>query len=167
MYNPDTLVDAWVDKLSSITDLVNALGGADGNISGYKDGNGGFPQDSNLRRQIIHQPPGTILVVYMGTSTYKRQSGAGAWQFRHQFSFIVKAQEQTSDLSASYGTLFALFVNGIPQNEVLPLLHLDIGGCDGMDIEGPKSQRQQLLVSLDGETLDYFEWTATLIEKSV
>ena len=161
MINTDSLVDAWVTALCQITDLVQALGGPQ-NIQGYKDG---FPYDSNLRRTIIMQPPGSILVVFMGTDKVRLGNG-GAWAFRHRFSFMVRAPEARPG-GVTYAQLWSWFVNGVPQGGDLPLLHTEIDpGCDAMDREGPSSARNQLLVSPDGETLDYFEFTATLIEKA-
>jgi len=161
MINTDNLVNAWVAALQQIAELVQALGGAQ-KIQGYKDG---FPYDSNLRRTIVMQPPGSILVVFMGTDKVRIGNG-GAWAFRHRFSFIVRAPEAAPG-GVTYAQLWSWFVNGVPQATTLPLLHTDIDpGCDPMDREGPSSARNQLLISPDGETLDYFEFSATLIERA-
>ena len=156
MINPDTLIDAWVTTLSGIPDLNAALGGNE-RITGYKDA---FPAQENLRRAILAQPSGSILVVFMGTDKVRMGNG-GAWSFRHKFSFTVKAGGD-----ASYGAIWSAFVNGVPSAGTLPVLHTDIHpDCDGMDREGPSSQRSSLLISMDGETLDYFEFSASLIER--
>jgi hypothetical protein len=161
MVNTDTLVDAWVTALQQVQPLVEALGGSQ-NIVGYKDR---FPDQSNLRRAIVMQPPGSILVVYMGTDKVRAGNG-GAWSFRHRFSFMVRAPEAREG-GVSYAQIWSLFIDGVPLNSSVSLLHTEIDpACDAMDREGPSSARNSLLVSSDGETIDYFEFTATLIEKA-
>jgi hypothetical protein len=161
MVNTDTLVDSWTATLRQIPELVTALGGED-RIVGYKDS---FPKQSNLRTAIVQQQPGSILIVFMGTDKVRFSSGGGAWSFRHRFSFFVRAP-LSRDRSVSYAEIWNQFVNGVPSGTTLKLLNTEIHlECDPMDREGPTSQRNQLVVSLDGETLDYFEFSATLIEK--
>ncbi|MEI9971030.1 MAG: hypothetical protein WDO73_02700 [Ignavibacteriota bacterium] len=159
MINPDDLVTAWVVVLSSIPALVSALG-AGGAITGYFDQ---FPTQNNLRRAILEQPAGTILVVFMGTS--KARVGT-AIQFRHQFTFAVRAAARVPPAATvSYGKLWSLFVNGIPAGSSLPLLHTPIlPACYPMDLELPVAQRAAILTSVDGATQDYFEFQATLVE---
>jgi hypothetical protein len=129
-------------------------------VQGYYDR---FPSQNNLRRAILDQPPGSILVVFMGTN--KARVG-GAIQFRHQFTFAVRAPESVSG-SGSYGQIWGLFVNGVPTGKSLPLLHTPIhSGCYPMDLELPTAQRTSLLISVDGATQDYFEIQASLIELS-
>lgn len=162
MLNPDNLVSAWVTTLQSVPDLMTALGNSASSVLGYCDQ---FPQQSNLRRALLEQPPGSILVVYTGTDTVRIGNG-GAWAFRHRFSFMVRAPE-VRDSGVSYAQIWSLFVNGVPRGTSLPLIHTEIDpACDAMDREGPKAARNSLLVSVDGATIDYFEFTASLIEKA-
>jgi hypothetical protein len=84
MLNPDDLLDAWVALLQDTPSLVALFANKASNITAYKDG---YPQDSNLRRQIQAQPPGSILAVFMGTDKVRLSSRGGAWSFRHKFSF--------------------------------------------------------------------------------
>jgi hypothetical protein len=165
MLNPDDLLDAWVALLQDTPSLVAMFANKVSNITAYKDG---YPQVSNLRRQIQAQPPGSILAVFMGTDKVRLSSRGGAWAFRHKFSFYVLAAESTgAELPASYAAIWSAFVNGVPSHSPLPLLHTEVvPDCEPMDLEGPTSQRSSLLISPDGETLDYFEFTATLIEKA-
>ena len=160
MLNPDDLIAAWVAKLQDIPELVEALGDSD-NIQGYFDQ---FPSQSNLRVALLKQPPGSILVVFNGTDN--RRVGT-AIQFRHKFSFQVKAPEAVAG-GVSYGYLWFLFVNGVCETDNpgdLPLLHLPIDdGCYPMDLDLPQAQRSSILTSVDGATLDLFEIQASLVE---
>ena len=160
MLNPDNLIAAWVEKLREIPELVTALGDS-ANISGYYDQ---FPSQSNLRAALLQQPPGSILVVFNGTD--KARVGT-AFQFRHKFSFQVRAPEAVTG-GVSYGYLWSLFVNGVPEQDSpgsLSLLHFTIHeSCYPMDLDLPQSQRSSILVSVDGATLDLFEIQASLVE---
>jgi hypothetical protein len=161
MLSPDDMVDAWVATLRAIPELAQSLGDAI-NIQGYYDR---FPQQSNLRLALMQQPPGSILVVFTGTT--KARVG-NTVQFRHTFSFQVKAPEALAD-GISYGYLWSLFVNGIPVTSNnpsgLPLLHCPVHeSCYPMDLELPQAQRSSILVSVDGATLDLFEIQASLVE---
>ena len=160
MLNPDDLIKAWVAKLQDIPALV-AVFIDPSNITGYFDQ---FPSQSNLRVALMQQPPGSILVVFIGTD--KARVGT-AFQFRHRFSFQVRAPEANTD-GVSYGGIWSLFVNGAPATGnpgALPLLHFPIhNSCYPMDLEFPAAQRSTILVSVDGATLDLFEIQASLIE---
>jgi hypothetical protein len=155
MLNPDDLVAAWVAAFQSTPDLVAALGGENGaGVQSYIDA---FPQSNNLRLAIQALKTGSLLVVYMGTG--KARVGS-AIQFSHRFSFIAKAP-----IGGSYGAIFNAFVNGVPDGGTLPLLRTEIHpACYPMDLDLPSSQRNSLLVSVDGTTLDYFEFSASLTE---
>ena len=160
MLNPDDLITAWVEKLRNLPDLVKALGDS-ANITGYFDR---FPPQSNLRKALLNQPPGSILVVFMGTDKTRVEK---AFQFRHKFSFQVKAPEAVKG-GVSYGYLWSLFVNGVPATDNdgnLPLLHYQIHeGCYSMDLDFPQAQRSSILIDIDGATLDLFEFQASLVE---
>jgi hypothetical protein len=161
MLNTDDLIDRWALALSLVPDLVAAIGGPQ-NLIPYKDR---FPDQANLRLAIQNMDPGQILIVFMGTDKARMGNG-GAWAFRHRFSFYIQAPA-VRDGGVSYATIWSLFVNGVHQASGLPLLHTEIDpGCDAMDREGPTSARNSLLVSADGETIDYFEFQASLIEKA-
>lgn len=163
MLNPDDLVAAWVAKLRGIQELVLALdpGGSPDSILAYQDV---YPGETNLRRGILQQPPGSLMVVWQGVGPRKLQ---GALYFQHQFSIIVKAPIADVD-TVSYGALCALIVNGIstvdPDAGLKMLIAKIHPACEPMNLDLPAARRQTLLVSLDGETLDYFEITASLME---
>jgi hypothetical protein len=159
--NPDNLIAAWVKNLRDIPELVAALGDS-ANIQGYFDR---FPSQSNIRSALLQQPPGSMLVVFMGTD--KARVGT-AFQFRHKFAFQVHGPEAV-DGGVSYGYLWSLFVNGVPATDNpgnLPMLHYPVhNGCEPMDFELPQAQRLSMLVSVDnGATLDLFEIQASLVE---
>lgn len=156
MLNPDDLVAAWVAKLQSISDLRDALG-VEGAIVAYQDV---YPGETNLRRAIVQQPPGSLMVVWQGAAPRRF---AGVPSFQHQFSIIVRPPQ--SDDRSITAKICALLVNGIDPANSLKLLHSPIHpACEPMDLDLPSLRRQTLLVSADGETLDYFELTATLME---
>jgi hypothetical protein len=161
MLNPDDLILAWLNKLRDIPELVTALGGNSATIQGYFDQ---FPAQSNLRVALMQMPPGSILVVFQGTD--KARVGT-AFQFRHSFSFQLKAPEAVTN-GVSYGGLWSLFVNGAPVTDnpgELPLLHFPIHErCYPMDFELPRAQRSSILTGVDGSTLDLFEIQASLVE---
>jgi hypothetical protein len=161
MLNPDALIAAWVAKLRNIPQLVTALGGDSAAIQGYFDQ---FPDQSNIRAALLQQPPGSILVVFMGTD--KARVGT-AFQFRHKFSFQVRAPEVVAG-GVSYGALWSLFVNGVPITDNpgnLSLLHYPIhGACMPMDFQLPQAQRSSILTDVNGGTLDLFEIQASLVE---
>lgn len=162
MLNPDDLISAWVTKLSSIAALVSALGGEKAVIEGYFDS--AVQDDPNLRAAILQRPPGSILVVYMGTDRTRVQ-GALAW--RHNFQFVVQASpfSQDGQPPASYGKLWSLFVGGVPAGTLFSLLRTSIhSGCYPMDLELPTSSRQSILVTLEGATFEYFQFNASLVE---
>src|ERR1039458_10571555 len=86
--------------------------------------------------------------------------------FAHRFSIYLRAPEQ--DSTATYADLFWLLVSakptGAPSWE--SLLHLQIDpDCYPMDMDLPSAQRNTVVVSADGATLDYFEVQATLVEQ--
>jgi hypothetical protein len=156
MLNPDDMVAAWCAKLSSIADLVAVLGDS-GAILPYQDR---FPDQSNLRVAILQAEPGSILVVWQGSGPGKL-NGYIVW--KHRFSLYVRAPE--SDGTGSYAKLFWLIVNGVPSGGSLPLLHAPIhDACYPMDLELPTAQRNTLVVSADGATIDYFEIQVSLTE---
>ena len=109
-------------------------------------------------------PPGSILVAWNGT-TPRRLTG-GALHFAHRFSIYLRAPEQNS--TATYADLFWLLVSAIPAGAPSwsSLLHFQIDpDCYPMDLDLPSAQRNTVVVSADGATLDYFEVQATLVEQ--
>lgn len=167
MLNPDDIVSAWVTAFRDVPEIVQELGGNPGSIRGYVDAFPGPPEESfggrpSLRRAIQAQEPGSILVVYMG---YGPRRLNNAIYFQHRFSFVLRTRE--SDGQNSYGRLAWLMINGVRAsgNSSLSLLHTQIvDGCEPMDLDLPSGQRQTMLISPDGETLDYFEMSAFLTE---
>jgi hypothetical protein len=120
--------------------------------------------DNNLRLAILHMPPGSILVAWNGTTP--RRLAGGALHFAHRFSLYLRAPEQNS--TATYADLFWLLVSAIPTSAPSwsSLLHFQIDpDCYPMDMDLPSAQRNTVVVSADGATLDYFEVQATLVEQ--
>jgi hypothetical protein len=78
----------------------------------------------------------------------------------------LRAPEQNS--TATYADLFWLLVSAIPAGAPSwsSLLHFQIDpDCYPMDLDLPSAQRNTVVVSADGATLDYFEVQATLVEQ--
>lgn len=152
MTNPRVLVEAWVSILGTVPGLAGLT------ITAFVDR---FPE-LNLRASILQMDPGTMLVVWQGTRATKVY---GTWQFRHAFSFFVRAAE-AADGGVGYADLFSAFVDGVPGAGPLALLHTEIdASCMPMDLELPSAQRNSLVVSADGATIDYYEFQASLTEK--
>lgn len=153
MLNPDDLVAAWVAKLQSITELVEALG-QDASIQGYTDM---YPTAINMARAARGMKAGSLLVVWNGMGPRRFEK---AIYLQHQFVILIRAPES----GTTYGTICALIVNGIDPETGLKLLHSKIhASCEPMNLDLPAARRQTLLVS-ESETLDYFEFTASLME---
>ena len=71
--------------------------------------------------------------------------------------------------TATYADLFWLVVSAIPAGAPSwsSLLHFQIDpDCYPMDLDLPSAQRNTVVVSADGATLDYFEVQATLVEQN-
>jgi len=159
--NPKTILGEWVTALQSCPDVVAAIGGNADNIRASLEG---LTADNNLRLAILQLPPGSILVALNGT-TPRRLTG-GALHFAHHFSLYLRAPEQNS--VATYADLFWLFVSAVPTGSQSweSLLHSQIDpDCYPMDMDLPSAQRNTIVVSADGATLDYFEVQATLVEQ--
>jgi len=159
--NPKTILGEWVTALQACPDLVTAIGGTASNIRAFMEG---LATDNNLRLAILQMQPGSILVAWNGTTP--RRLAGGALHFAHHFSLYLRAPEQNS--TATYADLFSLLVSAIPSGgeSWQSLLHFQIDpGCYPMDLDLPSAQRNTVVVSADGATLDYFEVQATLVEQ--
>ena len=161
MINPKTILGEWVRVLQSCPDVVDALGGDGNNIRAFMEG---LASDNNVRVAILQMPPGSILVAWNGAGP-RRLSG-GSVQFAHRFSLFLRAAEQ--DSGSTYADLFWLLVSAKPTGAQSweSLLHYQIDpGCFPMDLDLPTAQRNTVMVSADGATLDYFEVQVTLVEQ--
>lgn len=161
MINPKTILCEWIAVLQSCPDLVTAIGGNPANIRAFMEG---LATDNNLRLAILQMPAGSILVAWSGT-TPRRLTG-GALHFAHHFALYLRAPEQNE--AATYADLFWLLVSAKPANAESwqSLLHFQIDpDCYPMDLDLPSAQRNTVVVSADGATLDYFEVQATLVEQ--
>jgi hypothetical protein len=160
--NPRTILGEWVTALQSCPDLVAALGGGDpANIRAFMEG---LATDNNVRLAILQMPPGSILVAWHGSAP--RRLTGGTLHFAHRFSLYLRAAEQ--DSGGTYADLFWLLVSAIPAGAPSwsSLLHFQIDpDCYPMDLDLPSAQRNTVVVSADGATLDYFEVQATLVEQ--
>ena len=84
---------------------------------------------------------------------------------RARFYWHPKPEQNAT---ATYADLFWLLVSAIPAGAPSwsSLLHFQIDpDCYPMDLDLPSAQRNTVVVSADGATLDYFEVQATLVEQ--
>jgi|SRR5579859_1467902 len=157
MVNPDDLVSALVAKYRAIDAVTSQLGDA-GQIIGYADVS---PNETNLRVTILQQPPGSIVVVWMGMAPARYNNSL---YVRHRFSFYLRTAESPAGI-ATYGSLVAALINGIDPDTGQPMHSTTIHpSCESMDLDYPSAQRNSMLISPDGETLDYFEFQMALVE---
>jgi hypothetical protein len=159
--NPKLILAEWVTALQSLPNLVEALDGHAAQIQFYSENATVFgqPAQNNTRVALLSMPPGSIMVVWQGT---KPARWGGALHFVHEFSLYLRAPE---DLSVGYEDLFNSIVNDMPQGTTLPMLHTNIDPfCEPMDLYLPTAQRNTIVVSASGDTFEYFEIKASLIE---
>lgn len=159
MTNPGILLDAIVAQLRAVPLLVAEMGGDAQRILPYYDE---YPKYKDVTRAIALLPAPGILVVYEGTS----QGGGRMQPWAHQFRLVVKlGEKQPTDTGAVHYAALYLLVEGIPTANPLNLLNMEINSsCDAMDV--PRWQRQSLIVSAAGDSIDYFVVNWTLTEKS-
>jgi hypothetical protein len=158
--NPKTILGEWVTALQSCPDLVTAIGGDADNIRAFMEGLAtttisGWPSPDAARLD-----PGCV----------ERHDAAAAHRrcaaLRASLLDLPARAEQNS--TATYADLFWLLVSAIPTGAPSwsSLLHFQIDpDCYPMDMDLPSAQRNTVVVSADGATLDYFEVQATLVEQ--
>jgi len=153
MINPAELVDALVEKLRAIPELVLEIEGDPQRIYAYHDL---YPKRVSLPLAIYEMPVPSILVAWQGTTP--GSFGAGeAW--KHNLSLYLRARETLEgDPPTAYYRLFDLIVNGVPAGGALKMLYTTIHPrCHPMDL--PSIQRTS-----DEQGTDYFEVTVSFTE---
>lgn len=151
MLNNSDLLNAIVDHLRSIPELVELVGGAD-NIIAYDDNH---PKFMNSRAALTDMPTPSLMVMWMQTGPRNFQNRE-LWG--HDFTGTFKAIGQASKLLAA-------FVNGVPTigcgermlyTEVIP------GLVYSMDV--PTMGRRQLMLN-ETQSMDYMEIQFSYVEK--
>jgi len=153
MVNIAEVVDAIVEKLREIPELVTEMGGSADRIFAYHDH---YPKRTSLPLAIYQMPAPSVMVAWQGTAPGNFGENE-AW--KHQVALFLRAGE-TSDSGAptAYYRLFELIVNGVPSSTGTRLLYSTIhADCYPMDT--PSISRET-----DAEGIDYFEVSITLTE---
>lgn len=123
MIKPAEIVDALVDKLRAIPELVAELGAAE-NIVPYHSR---YPTEVNLFQFIHKQKAGSLVVAHRGTGF----SGRSEWQHRIEV-YLRSGENVPDDPVRSYSTLMQLMMDGIPSGQPVSLLQGDIHTSNGV-----------------------------------
>ena len=130
MINPGDAIDAIVDALQHIPDLVAAVGGAQ-NIMGYHPT---FPGSMYFQQDLNDLSPGQILVRYLGTTPGSLRENR-IW--KHKFGVYQVPPDTTAALtSADHYTFLIDLINGVPTNGngSKMLNYPMVPNCDIMDV---------------------------------
>ncbi len=133
MINPGDAIDAIVDALQHIPDLVTAVGGAQ-NIAGYHPT---FPGAMYFQQDLNELSPGQILVRYLGTTPGSLRENR-IW--KHKFGIYQVPPDTTlAPTSAGHYTFLIDLINGVPEvpgnTEDQKMLNYPmIPNCDSMDV---------------------------------
>jgi len=150
----------WVTALQSCPDLVTAIAAtATTSARSWKAAN-----DNNLRWpfcRCARVDPGRV---------ERHHAAASHWRgaaFRASLLALLAGAEQES--TATYADLFWLLVSARPTalHRGVASAFADRSDCYPMDMDLPSAQRNTVVVSADGATLDYFEVQATLVEQAI
>ncbi|MEN6532174.1 MAG: hypothetical protein ABFD89_00830 [Bryobacteraceae bacterium] len=152
MIDPSELVDNLVTKLRLITSLVADVGGVATNIYAYHDSH---PTKSSLMAAILQMQHPSVMAVWQGTAPGSIQNMT-IW--KHQVTLYLRAKEESA-AGTAYCDLFRHIVEGVPTDETLAMLYVEVhASCLPMDI--PSISRQT-----DVEGQDYFEIPLSFTER--
>jgi hypothetical protein len=130
MINPGDAIDAIVDALQNIPELVASVGGVD-NIIGYHPT---FPDSMYFQQDLNDLKPGQLLVRYL--TTFPGQVNQNLiW--KHRFGIYQKPPNtSTASTSAQHYTCLIDLINGVPVNGDgnKMLNYAVVSGCDLMDV---------------------------------
>lgn len=131
MINPGIAVDAIVNALQNIPDLVAAVGGA-ANILSYHPG---LPDGLFFRQALMNMSPGQILVRYLGTVPGSVHRENRIW--KHEFGvYQVPPLTAATESNAAHYTFLTALINGVPTNGDgnKMLNYAVVPNCDIMDV---------------------------------
>lgn len=153
MIRVKSLVEAIVNNLRSIPELVAILQGREEAIFAYHDI---YPAKSSVALAIIELQPGQIMVAWNGTSP--AAAPLGFWS--HNVKVYIRAAEESETLDPEgYYELFRLIFDGVPEGQSLTMRQMEqIPECDPMENE-------TIVRSSDAEGIDYFEVDLNFTEK--
>ena len=154
MVNPAELVDALVDFLRDIPDLVEALGGDAQRISAYHDR---YPKNTSLERARNESLHPSILVAYGGTAD---TGGIDGWST--ELTLLLRAGEELGEATPDgYYQLFRQIIKGVPatKGETGVAMNNQTVHASFHPMERPVLRRQT-----DQTGVDYFEAILTFRE---
>ncbi len=134
MINPNELLDAFVEKLREIPELVAAMQGDPERIYTYKDS---YPEQSSLPVAVHEMPSPGIMAVWavVGPTGF---SVGEVWL--HQLHLYVRAQD--------YGLVFRLLTKGVPASTGIPLIGSTVHD-NFYPMDPPSIERQADIEGLD------------------
>jgi hypothetical protein len=153
MVDPSDLIDALVEKLRAIEDLVELVGGDPDRIFAYSDR---FPDSVSIDKARYKLPSPGMMIAYEGCGP--GSSGTNeAW--KHELSVSLRAKDETgSESPAAYYAMFRQFVKGKPAGEDLPMNYLTVHESF-LPMDTPTLRRMT-----DAAGVDYFEIAVTFTE---
>lgn len=154
MINPAEIVDALVDLLRDIPELVDEVGGDEEKIFAYHDGRSRYATFDDARNLLV--APGVMVAIRRTADT----GGMDAW--RHEISISLRAKEEdVNESPTGYYRLFRLIVKGVPAtlgDAGIPMNNRTVhASCYPM--ESPTWERQT-----DQAGIDFFEVVLTFRE---
>ena len=157
MVSPWALLTSVRDAYRQCSDLVTALNGDADAIRAYSGDEGG---EASVLKAIYTAPHPSITFVYGGFTAGTMRDGGPV---KHQIEASVKlADLQTRPDSSRMSVLHAL-VGGTSSTGELMMWHEFTDECSSM--ENFSCRRQALMVDQLGNTVDYYQFSFTLIEK--
>lgn len=145
MINVSSLVDAIVDHLRKIPDLVAILQGRENAIYAYHDR---FADTNSVALAIAKMEPGQLMVVWVGSVP-----GAPTSWWKHQIKIYIRANEEDFNGATpeGYYEIVRLIFDGVPEGQSLPMRAIEpLESVDPM-------QDESISRSSDLEGVDYFE----------
>jgi len=157
MLEPDVLLDAIVTAYRACPEIVNEMNGDSARIRAYRDS----IEKTNVRLAIIQLGAPGMLVIYEGDALRRGDSGYGR---AYQFSIVFRGRPTPkSESPGGAGHLRYLLEKAVPAGQELPLRAFTFHpSCYEMD---PTTvTREAVLISMEGDTVDYFRARLSLVE---
>jgi len=147
------LVDAFVDHLRRIPDLVAHLQGRPEAIYAHHDR---YPDVNSLALAVQQMEPGNVMVAWVGS-----QPSSGMSWWKHQLKIFIRANvEEFSGTSPDgYYEIVRLMFDGVPEGQTL-----EMRSIEPVDRVDPMSD-WSIARSSDIEGVDYFEIDLTFNER--
>lgn len=149
MLSETVLIDAQVDILRLIPELVTDVGGDSSRIFAYVDT---YPTEIDSTRAIHDMPNNSVMVMWRSTGL---GSHARREVWKHNFAWIIRGVDPL--------TMWTHVVNGVPTGGTERLTRREVHpACYPMDT--PRIDRKSLFIGMDA-SIDYYEISVTYTEK--